>query len=124
MLLPGDDAPERVVFEALSKKQWRDVAETIRRSHAELVNATEAAMTAADHHSWIKLVADRLIIGGHELWRAMCVCWADACLNRTDATKITDALEEHLNIRGVTPPGRLFTGMDFVPMSEDDTNDE
>jgi hypothetical protein len=70
-------------------------------------------MTTPDHHSWIKLVADRIVIGGHELWRAMCVCWADF-LPRPEAMKIIDVLEEKLIIRGVAPTGRLFTGMDYV----------
>jgi predicted ATPase len=116
LLLPGDESPERTVFDALAKRQWAGVSEIIHRSHAELVNAVEAAMTTPDHHIWIKMVADRIVIGGHELWRAMCVCWADF-LPRSEAMKIIDALEEKLNIRGVAPTGRLFTGMDYM-MSE------
>lgn len=72
LLLPGDDAPEIVVFEALSKIGWPDVAIRIERSHSELVDAAAIAMTMDDHHDWVRYVADRIVIGGNELWRAMC----------------------------------------------------
>jgi hypothetical protein len=116
-LLPGEDAPERVVFEALMGQGWPRVAETINRSHAELVDAVESAMTATDHHDWIRLVADRLIVGGNELWRAMCIAWAQRCLSIPMVQEILNALDDAVNIRGVTSPGRLFTAMDYMPMS-------
>src|SRR5439155_14596292 len=79
-LLPGEDAPERVVFEALQKIGWIGIAERIRRSHADFVDATEAAMTAPDHRGWIRTIANQGIIGGNEMWRAMCILWAEECL--------------------------------------------
>src|SRR5262249_21371983 len=70
LVLPGDDAPERVVFESLEKCGWPNVADRIARSHSNLVDAAQSAMTLNDHHDWIKSVADKLIIGGNTLWRA------------------------------------------------------
>jgi hypothetical protein len=72
VLLPGDDAPERVVFERLSAAGWPNVASRIERSHSDLVDAASAAMTLPDHHDWIRSVADKVMVGGNELWRAMC----------------------------------------------------
>jgi predicted ATPase len=96
MLLPGDDAPERVVFSALADSGWPDVAKTLNRSHSDLVDASAVAMTAADHHEWVKSVADKLIVGGHDLWRAMTGAWARNCMEKVDAKPIVDKLEAML----------------------------
>lgn len=37
--------------------------------------AALTAMTLPDHHDWNKSVADNIICGGFELWRAMCRTW-------------------------------------------------
>ncbi len=70
-LLPGNDAPEIVVFQDLAGRNWEGVASTIDRSHADLVDACQLAMTMPDHHEWLRSVGDRLTVGGQELWRAM-----------------------------------------------------
>jgi predicted ATPase len=70
-LLPGEDAPERVVFERLSAAGWPNVATRIERSHSDLVDAANAAMTLPNHHDWVRHVADKVVVGGNELWRAM-----------------------------------------------------
>jgi predicted ATPase len=116
-LLPGEDAPERVVFEALQKIGWVGVADRINRSHSDLVDAAESAMTASNHRDWLRFIADQIIIGGHELWRAMCIVWADKCLNSHDVVDMLKALDDMVSTRGVPAPGRLFTAMDYLPQS-------
>ena len=78
ILLPGDDAPERVVFEKLAPLGWPQVAAKIERSHSDLVDAAAAAMSLPSHHEWIRHVADKIVIGGNELWRAMCRAYITA----------------------------------------------
>lgn len=116
-LLPGEDAPERVVFEALQHIGWAGVADRINRSHADFVDATEAAMTASDHRGWIKTIANQIIIGGHELWRAMCIVWAERCLTDRDTAEIMRLVDAVIDTRGVLTPGELFSGMSQLPSS-------
>lgn len=97
LLLPGDDAPERVVFEGLKNKQWSGVAARIGRSHSELIDATESAMTLSNHHDWMRSVADKLIIGSNDLWRAMVMSWVEHCLAITDATQIAERVQSALS---------------------------
>ncbi len=92
ILLPGDDAPERVVFESLKEKGWPEIAERIARSHANLVDAAESAMTLTDHHEWVRVVADKIIVGGNTLWRAMAISWAKHCLKEADGTAIMNQI--------------------------------
>jgi hypothetical protein len=93
LLFPGDDAPERVVFEELREKDWVDVAERIARSHAELSDAADSAMNLADHHEWVKYVADKIIVGGNTLWRAMAISWVKHCLSNAEAGEIIGQIQ-------------------------------
>ncbi|OKP83284.1 AAA family ATPase [Paenibacillus helianthi] len=86
LLLPGDDAPERQIYDDLSISGWPDVAQNVNRSHSQLVNFTEQAATLPNHHDWIKHTADKLVVGGNELWRAMARSWVKNEL-RDEATQ-------------------------------------
>ncbi|MCJ1961765.1 ATP-dependent nuclease [Novosphingobium mangrovi (ex Hu et al. 2023)] len=78
-ILPGDEAPERVVFESLRTKDWPDISTRISRGPSETIDALNAAMTLSDHHDWVKEAADRLVIGGDILWQSMCASWVENC---------------------------------------------
>lgn len=97
LLLPGDDAPERLVFEGLREKQWIDVAERINRPHSELVDEAERAMTLADHHEWVRSVADKLIIGGNILFRALVISWVKHCVPKEVAMPLIERVENVLS---------------------------
>jgi len=77
LILPGNDAPERVVYENLDLLGFPTVANIVSRSHSDLVNYCQTAMTLPDHHDWNKSVADNIICGGNELWRALCRSWVE-----------------------------------------------
>jgi len=96
ILLPGDDAPEPVVFGALKSIGWVDIASKIGRSHSELVDSAERSMTQGDHHDWVRTVADDLVVGGDALWRAMCFVWVEKCLAAADAKALVESLEDAL----------------------------
>jgi len=78
ILLPGDDAPERVVFEDLRTEHWRNLWTRIGRDVASVTDACERAMTLADHHEWVRYAANQLMCGGDALWQAMASEWAGA----------------------------------------------
>lgn len=77
LVLPGNDAPERVVYDALNSIGFPNVAVLISRSHSDLVNHCQSAMTLPDHHDWNKHVADNIICGGNDLWRVLCRTWVE-----------------------------------------------
>jgi hypothetical protein len=96
IVLPGGDAPERVVFGGLAGLGWTGVAQRVGRSHSELVDACGRAMTSDDHHEWIRQAADDLVLGGQTLWQAMCAVWAKAVLTPAEAKIVLDPLEASL----------------------------
>lgn len=92
VLLPGGDAPERVVFECLSSAGWLGIANRIERSHSDLVDAANGAMTLANHHDWVRYVADKIVVGGNELWRAMCRAYIST-EKETEFSILVDAIQ-------------------------------
>jgi hypothetical protein len=98
-LLPGGDAPERVVFEAMKTAGWPTVAQRVGRSHSHVVDACERAMTADDHHEWVRLAADELLLGGSHLWQALCAGWATQLLDLQSGKALVSTIEQAIDDR-------------------------
>jgi predicted ATPase len=107
LILPGEDAPERVVFEGLKKKNWHGISERTGRSPSDVIDACDAAMTLANHHDWVKYAADRLVVGGAVLWQALCAEWAKCCLHESHAKSITDAVKTVLGGHPLPESGKI-----------------
>jgi hypothetical protein len=73
-VLPGGDAPERVVFEALGDINWAKLHERLNRNYSDVADACKQAMTYTDHHEWVRSAADRLLLSSIVLWQAMRQC--------------------------------------------------
>ncbi len=97
MNLPGEDAPEIVVFEALRSQNWLRLPDRIKRLFTDVDDACRQAMMLGDHHEWIKYAANKLVVGSDTLWQAMASEWAANCLTDADATKIVQPIEDALN---------------------------
>lgn len=97
IILPGGDAPERVVFEALDEINWTGVSQQIGRSHSDLVDAAQRAMTTPYHHDWLRVVGDDVLIGGEELWRAMVAAWIENVAGVEEGfSSLLDSIDEAL----------------------------
>jgi predicted ATPase len=91
-ILPGQDAPERVVFEGLRERNWQGIDLRVGRNIAEVIDACQAGMTSPNHHEWVHSVASRLFLGSDSLWQAMCAVWASDVLPDYERKKITDPI--------------------------------
>ena len=121
--LPGDDAPERVVFEALGEQNWLGIHGRTGREFAKVADACSKAMALPDHHQWLSHAASSLFLSTETLWQAMCAEWASTCLDPDDAQAITQAVEDALIgvHSGSTQPAAPATGVPdatSVPPSE------
>ena len=94
ILLPGDDAPERVVFEAMQAKNWSGVNRRVGRSFSDLSEACTKAMAQNDHHDWIGEAASTLTLRPDILWQALCSEWAVECLSKEDAKRIIQPIQD------------------------------
>lgn len=97
VVLPGDDAPERAVFEGLQAASWPDVAARMGRSPAETIDALNASMALANHHDWVKAAADRLTLGGEILWQALASAWATHCATPQQLESVVQPVRDALN---------------------------
>jgi hypothetical protein len=94
-LLPGEDAPERVVFGLLEDRNWLGLSDRISRDLATVSDGCARAMTLADHHEWVKSAANELRCGGDVLWQAMSAEWADA-IEVASVQSIIDGITDSL----------------------------
>ncbi|MDX6272023.1 MAG: hypothetical protein QOD28_3246 [Acidobacteriota bacterium] len=94
--LPGGDAPERVVFEALADKNWLHLWARIGRDISSVIDDCSKAMTLGDHHEWVRAAANALRCSGDVLWQAMCAEWAQHILSAADAKVIIQPIEDKL----------------------------
>ncbi|HEY4241304.1 MAG TPA: AAA family ATPase [Kofleriaceae bacterium] len=94
-LLPGVDAPERVVFGALRRVKWEGVWTRIARDYSLVVDVCTQAMILEDHHEWARYAATQLRCGGDTLWQAMCAEWAKG-VTADDIGPIVQTIEDAL----------------------------
>lgn len=97
IILPGEDAPERVVYEGLQGQNWPGVAERIARGPAETIDALNNAMALANHHDWVKYSGDRLTLGGDILWQALASSWASNCATQEQLQAIAQIVRDALD---------------------------
>jgi len=95
-VLPGEDAPERVVFDALAKINWGDLWVRLIRDTSIVTDSCEASLALTDHHDWIPEAAKRLLVGGNILWHAMCAEWVKRCLNTADYVRLKQYVEDRI----------------------------
>jgi hypothetical protein len=97
-LLPGDEAPERVVFSGLDRFDWQGVAMRIGRTHPNVVDSCRRSMTLNNHKEWLQQAAEKLLIGTDSLWEGLCYCWANSVLSPDDGKRVVKGVEECLTI--------------------------
>ena len=95
-ILPGEDAPERVVFGDLQEKDWVGISERIGRGVAETIDALNAAMLLESHRDWLTNVGNRLAVGTDILWQAMASSWAANCAKQEDLETVTQPIRDAL----------------------------
>ena len=95
--LPGDDAPEIVVFEELKEQNWGDLPERFGIGAGTLFEYLEGAMLDPEHHKWPILVGDRVRKSARSVWELLCSEWCKKCLTSEYLTSITDVIDDKLN---------------------------
>lgn len=95
-VLPGGDAPERVVFEGLRQLNWRNLWTRLSRDISLVTDACEHATTLSDHHEWVRDAAQRLVLGGDVLWHAMCAEWVEHCASAESTRQLIEYIEDQL----------------------------
>jgi predicted ATPase len=95
-VLPGDDAPEPVVFKALAELNWAGLDVRVGRALSDVIDACRGAMTLTNHHDWVGSAASRLSVGTEMLWNLMCSEWVKRCVADETLTEIRESVADAL----------------------------
>jgi predicted ATPase len=98
LILPGGDAPERVVIEQLRERGFPGVATALARSHTQLTDAVDHALTLSDHHDWVPHICDRMLLARAEFWGACVRQWVRDCLSDAERTAFVQGVVDRLQL--------------------------
>ena len=97
LLLPGDDAPERVVFGVLKQCGWDGIDVRIGRGFSDTSDALNHSMSLGDHHDWPKDAANNLSIGSDQLWQALCATYALHVQNEDQVSSVVQHVKDEVS---------------------------
>lgn len=92
VLLPGNSAPEQVVFGGLRVKNWAGLHERFGVGAGDLHAFLEDAMLNPEFHLWPSLVGDRILKSRTSVWETLAAEWCKECLGAADRDRIVDAI--------------------------------
>jgi predicted ATPase len=95
--LPGNEAPERVVFLGLREHNWGNLHERFGIGAGDLHTYLEDALLNADFHRWPSLVGDRILKSSSSVWETMATEWCRVCLTEAERNRIVGT------IKGILP---------------------
>ena len=95
--LPGDEAPEKMVFKDLKKLEWRKLDERFGIGAGALFQYLDDAMLLPNHHHWTTYVGDKIKKSKSTVWNIMVEEWCKQCLPREAAQKFISSIAEKLD---------------------------
>ncbi|WP_437953398.1 AAA family ATPase [Sorangium sp. So ce296] len=90
--LPGEHAPEKVVFGGLKEKSWSRLHERFGIGAGDLHTYLDDALLNPDFHRWPALVGDRVVKSSVSVWETVATEWCRVCLSPTDRDRIVDSI--------------------------------
>ena len=97
MSLPGELAPEKMVFEDLKAIGWNKLDERFGVGAGLLFKYLDDAMLNPDHHEWTIYVGDKVKKGKDTVWSIMIEEWCKQCLVPEIATDFINKLIVHID---------------------------
>lgn len=94
--LPGNDAPERVIFLGLRNHNWGNLHDRFGIGAGDLHTYLEDALLNADFHRWPSLVGDRILKSSTSVWETMVTEWCRLCLTDAERDVVVNAIKESL----------------------------
>ncbi|WP_428304852.1 hypothetical protein [Lacipirellula sp.] len=93
IVLPGSEAPERMVFGELKANGWAQLLDRFGIGAGSLYQFLDDAIRAPDHHKWTELVGDRILKSKQSVWEILANQWARTCVRPDDAKRVTDEIK-------------------------------
>jgi predicted ATPase len=94
--LPGDGAPERVVYESLKDRQWQNIPARFGIGAGVLLQALEDAMLEPDHHRWNEMVGNVTHKSATSVWEILANEWSRQVITQANRTTIATAIQSRV----------------------------
>ena len=94
--LPGNKAPERLVFEDLKVQNWNKLDERFGIGAGVLFQYLDSSMLDPDHHNWTTYVGDRVKKSKDTVWSIMVEEWCKQCLDNLTSEQFIEAISNRL----------------------------
>jgi hypothetical protein len=94
--LPGNEAPEIVVYSELREADWPNLPERFGIGAGDLFNFLEEAMRNPDCHEWNTTVGDKIRKSGRSVWETLTTEWARSCLDDEERNRIVESVKRKL----------------------------
>ena len=88
--LPGDRAPERMVFEDFKKINWDRLDERFGIGAGTLYQILDDAVLLPNHHEWTTYVGDKTKKSRHTVWQIMVEEWCRQCMDEEIAEQFVE----------------------------------
>ncbi len=101
VVLPGSQAPEKEVFDALDEAAWETVARRLDVRAGELLQAVDDARQIDNHHAWTRRVAEHLgpRVRTDRVWEAIAAVWAKDAVDPQERASFVNSIQQHLAIQ-------------------------
>lgn len=99
--LPGNLAPERVVFSELKNLGWPDLPARFGVGAGTLLTVLEDVMLEPDHHKWNKIVGDRIVKSSTSVWEILCNQWCKSSLTEEIRQDIYESIKDIIDVSQV-----------------------
>ncbi|MFZ1983979.1 MAG: hypothetical protein WAU91_06165, partial [Desulfatitalea sp.] len=96
--LPGDAAPERLIYNNLKSVGWPDLPTRFGVGAGTLLTVLEDTILEPDHHKWNTMVGDRIVKSSASVWEILCNQWCKSCLLAAVRQTIYTSLNDVVNM--------------------------
>jgi predicted ATPase len=95
-VLPGGDAPEKIVFQCFKDHKWAGLDERFGIGAGTLYNYLDDAITDPNHHKWTKHVGDNVKMGSSEVWTLLVNEWCKKYLKEAEQEALVAMMKEKI----------------------------
>jgi len=97
IVLPGQDAPEKVIFGGLKQINWGSLDIKFDLGAGRLFGYFETAMLSPDHHEWCIQIGDKIGRSKTSVWEILVQEWISKCIDPQERDDIIDEIRDKLN---------------------------
>jgi hypothetical protein len=97
LALPGDEAPERIVFGDLKANNYSGLNERFGIGAGDLFTFLDDAQLDPDHHTWCASVGNKVLRSSSSVWELLCNQWCELDYREDQRKELVNAFIDSLS---------------------------